>query len=75
MERCEYCDKWFESSFMQEVTPRKHWFCCDSHRTMFFQGRRLCLCCEKSSRGANQCVCEWCHVNVYGGKSKRGRTL
>ena len=65
MERCEFCDKWFETSFRQETNHRKHWFCCESHRSMFTMGRTLCLCCEQSSKGINQLVCNWCHKHVF----------
>lgn len=61
LEQCEYCFKYFSPSFRQENNHRTNWFCCDSHRTMFRMGRRLCQSCDVHSRLENQIVCNKCH--------------
>ena len=69
MEKCEYCFGWFAPPNRADQAPtRKHWFCCDSHRSQFNQGFVVCQCCENSRMKQNQIVCNWCHINVYGCK-------
>lgn len=73
LEQCLLCLKWFEPVGRAEQAPnRKGWFCSDAHRKQYVtRNRRLCLCCETAYKDANQIVCDWCHVNLYGGKSQR----
>jgi len=68
--RCDLCNEWFDPPGRTIQAPdRKGWFCRDSHRFQYVtKGRRLCLCCETAFRDKNQLVCNWCHVNVYGGR-------
>jgi len=41
---CEYCGKDVIPSFRMERNHRDYWFCCDSHRTMYFRKVRKAKC-------------------------------
>ena len=45
--KCAYCQCEVFPSFRQEGNHRKHWFCCDYHRTHFYKGKVLCQSCKK----------------------------
>lgn len=62
MKKCEFCLKDFNPPAREDqAANRLSWFCCESHRSLFRMGRRLCQSCDKQSRLENQLVCNKCH--------------